>query len=140
MPLYLYACPEHGAVQVRHSMDEVGSAKPCPDCGAQSTRIFTVPQYNPDNTRFFRNPVNGTRFSYHLGREMPETRSEYKSLCDKMGIEPVTSKTMPEQWKQDQEYLQHVRNGGERDTATNTDISRGPKVKDMLRESNVRIG
>lgn len=139
MPKYLYSCPIDGEVELLHGMAEVASHKPCPKCGQNSARIFTVPQYNPDNQRFFRNPVNGSRYSFHLGREMPESRREYVKLCDSMGIEPVTAKSMPEPWKQDQEYLQSVRSGGARDTSNNADISQGPKVADMLRDSNVRI-
>jgi len=70
---------------------------------------------------------------------MPDSRNERNRLYDAMGAEPVTRGSMPQSWKENQEYAEHVRNGGERDTFKNIDISGGKKVIDQLRKGNVRI-
>lgn len=112
----------------------------CQEHGTPCRRIYDF-QYNQDNTRFFRNAVDGTTFSYSLGHEMPASKSELYKEYDARGIEPVTRKTMPEAWKADQEFADAVRHGEIVEQPKPTpDISRGTKVLDQLRKSNVRIG
>jgi len=70
---------------------------------------------------------------------MPDNRRDRNKMYEQMGAEPVTRGTMPQSWKENQEYAEHIRNGGERDTFKNIDISGGEKVIAQLRKSNVRI-
>lgn len=77
-------------------------------------RIYGNFQFSEDRYRFFRNPQDGSSFSYALGMEHPDNRGDYHRVLTALGSEPVTRGTMPASWKEDQQYLEHVQNGGER--------------------------
>lgn len=110
----------------------------CSDHGQDCTRVYDF-QFAEDRTRFFRNPIDGSSYSYSLGHAMPDTKAKLHAEYERRGIEPVTPKTMPDQWKENQEYAASVRAGGARDTEPKIDISKGPTVRGLLRESNIRI-
>lgn len=45
MPLYTYRCPEHGEVEIRHSMMATGTPQKCPQCGVKVARVVTAPHH-----------------------------------------------------------------------------------------------
>jgi len=99
-----------------------------------SPRIFTVPQVP-------RNRPLGQGYSITLGDTMPETQRDYYKRLESIGAEPVTPKTMPQQWKDNAAYLEHVRHGGERERKPSV-ADRAPigtRVADQLRASQVKI-
>ncbi len=143
MATYAYRCAVHPCrpshiVEKWFDMGSAPASIRCEEHGADCKRVYDF-QFSPDNTRFFRNPVDGTRFSYSLGREMPDSKSELFREYEQRGIEPVTRKTMPEAWKADQEYAAAVRSG-EKIEKPKPDISKGVTVLEQLRKSNVRFG
>ena len=112
-------------------------------CQRWGKRIFTPPQFTEDRQRLFRNPVDGTKFSWTLGKEMPESRKEYERELAAVGCEPVSPHTMPQAWKDNIAYKQHVESGGERDRAFETQrhpaAVKAPTVLEQLKKSDVRI-
>lgn len=96
-------------------------------------------QHVEDKSRFFRNTVDGSDYSHALGTRMPDNRTERNKLYERLGAEPVTPGTMPAQWKEDREYAEHVKNGGQREGFKQIDISGGEKVIDKLRKGDIRI-
>lgn len=141
MARYAFACAENHETVVTHPME----GPPLPtrvvcECGRLAHRVYGF-NFQEDRTRFFRNPVDGTKFSYALGREMPDNRSEYHQLLDANRCEPVTRGTMPSQWKENAEYLEHVVHGGERDMPPPLGGKPvGKTVLQQMRESNFRVG
>lgn len=87
----------------------------------------------------FRNGIDGSTFSYSLGTEMPDNRRAYHELLADRQCEPVTRKTMPTQWKENAQYLEHVQHGGERETYTPPTKPVGKTVLQQMRESNFRV-
>lgn len=140
MPLYAFDCTNCGRdFDYFAKMSEISAAAPgCPYCHAPGRRVFTVPQYSEDRTRFFRGP-SGSRYSYMLGQNMPESRAEFHKICEQKGIEPVSRSTMPEGWKAAAQYARHVREGGDRvDPASVLPKEKAEPVKsirDMVREN-----
>lgn len=52
MPLYAYRCPNHGEIELRHSMAAVGTPQVCPECSATVVRVVTAPhRFWPANFR-----------------------------------------------------------------------------------------
>lgn len=46
MPKYDYACPSCGAMhEVERPMAEAAAPASCPVCGADATRVYTVPRF-----------------------------------------------------------------------------------------------
>lgn len=113
MPFYDVACPEHGVLEVYCRASAAASEMPCPVCNAPSPQVFHAFAFQEDRTRFWRGP-SGSRYSYALGENMPETRGERDRLCREKGIEFVGKREMPDTWKRAVEYRQHVDTGGER--------------------------
>lgn len=125
----------------------------CENCGTESLngrwcfpcdvhlngQAYNVYVPRHDRYRLFRNPHTGTRYSYALGQDMPETAGEYHRICEQKGIEPVSPSTMPEQWKAAAEYARHVKQGGDRvDPASvvpKEPITGVKSVRDMVREN-----
>jgi hypothetical protein len=73
---------------------------------------------------------------------MPDNRRDYHAILAEKQCEPVTRGTMPEVWKQEQQYREHVINGGERDKNFESPPPAPVKTKTVLqqlRESNVKI-
>jgi hypothetical protein len=111
-------------------------------CGYAALRIYDC-NFAEDRYRFFKNPVDGTSFSYSLGIEHPDNRRDYYAALEQRGCEPVTRATMPERWKRDQEYLDHVRTGGERIDAEEhppPGPAVGVRVLDQMRKTGFRVG
>jgi hypothetical protein len=111
-----------------------------PCCDQQAARVFGDFQFTEDRCRQFRNPVDGTEFSYSLGRRYPQSRGERDALFAQIGCEPVTPGTMPEKWKWHQEYAEHKRHGGERLPNDGYEAKPGKlTVLEQLRKSNVKF-
>lgn len=140
MPMYGFECTSCGREFDYYArMSEIAHASPgCPYCHGTSRRIFSVPQYSEDRTRFFRG-ATGTRYSHMLGQDMPESRSEFHRICEQKGIEPVSRASIPSHWKEAASYARHVRDGGERvDPASvvpKEPIEGVKSVRDMVREN-----
>lgn len=116
----------------------------CAQCQRWSQRVFSVPQFTQDNTRLFRNGVDGTRHSHALGKEMPDSRKEYYRELEAKGCEPCSPQTMPQAWKDNVAYKKHVESGGERDRRF--ELAQHPatgkrtvSVLDQLKKSGIRI-
>lgn len=115
MAIYEFECEIHGRFSAPGSMDDPPKERECLSCGAMGARVFLAPQFQEDRTRFFRNPLTGTKHSYTLGHEMPDNRRDYERELASKGAEPVTRDSMPTEWKENAAYQQHVKTGGERD-------------------------
>lgn len=114
MAVYEYRCEVcHVTFQANYAMGSAPSNPKHPPCGYAALRIYDV-NFSPDRYRFFRNPIDGSKFSYALGIEHPDNRKDYYQALEERGCEPVTAGTMPTRWKEDQAYLAHVTSGGER--------------------------
>lgn len=120
-------------------MGTAAASVPC--CESQAERVYGNFQFSEDRTRFFRNPVDGTRFSYSLGMQYPDTRAARDKTFAALGCEPVTRKTMPENWRWHQEYAEHKRQGGERLPGDGAPISKpvGITVREQFRRSGVKV-
>ena len=122
----------------------MGQSPPTIDCPCDgiAKRIYGNFQFSEDRTRFFRNPVDGSKFSYSLGMEHPDTRADYRRVLDGLGCEPVTAKTMPERWKEDRQYLEHVQHGGERLPRDGAPEPKpvGMTIREQMDKSNFRVG
>jgi hypothetical protein len=148
MPLYSYEC-EHGeSFERRYSMGAapskifLGKQFPHACC---FNRVFGDFNFVEDRTRMFRNPRTGTRFSDTLGCEMPEDRASRDALYASKGIEPVSPRDMPSQWKVAKEYADHLKSGGEKlDRKEEAKLIEPPDLSDVksiaqqLRESQYR--
>ena len=44
MPIYVYACPDHGPFEEYHPMAESSRPRPCLVCGRRSSRQLMVPR------------------------------------------------------------------------------------------------
>ena len=117
MARYAYACiARHETVRV-FPMGEAPAAVACATCAAGAGRVFGDVQFTEDRTRFFRNAITGTHYSYSLGQEYPDTRTERDRLLTEKGWEPVTPGNEPAIFRENRQYLEHLRTGGERDRA-----------------------
>jgi hypothetical protein len=132
MVQYAFECPDRHETIVRAPMGEAPSRTLC-ECGRMAHRVYGF-HFQEDRTRFFRNGVDGTSFSYSLGTQMPDTRHAYHALLDATGCEPVTPGTMPAQWKENAQYLEHVQHGGEREPPPKPQPT-GTTVLQQMRES-----
>jgi hypothetical protein len=109
---YNFECPNCYVVEVDASIHVgVRRYEPCPGCGYLSERLYTAPQTQEDRLRFYRNQY-GTRWSYAIGAEMPESRSERRRIERERGIMFDDQLTPKERTMV--EYAEHVRTGGER--------------------------
>jgi putative FmdB family regulatory protein len=143
MPLYSFRCQEHGEFDVVRSMANAARAETCA-CGREARRVFTVFLFQEDRTRQYYNSLDGTRKSYVTGQDMPDTRREYYQQLEAIGAEPVSKATEPVQWKENREYAEHVKTGGDRDTkfekAAHPDSKPGNlTVLQQLKTSGVKI-
>lgn len=110
MAQYAFACASNHETVIRAAMGEAPSRVLC-ECGRLAHRVYGF-HFQEDRTRMFKNPVDGTSFSYSLGTTMPDNRADYHRLLEERGCEPVTRGTMPAQWKENAELLEHVQHGG----------------------------
>jgi hypothetical protein len=146
MAVYAFECSEHGEFDHHGSMKAPPTLAPCPRCSRVGMRVFTVPQFSEDRARLWRSGVDGSRFSYSLGRSMPDDRNGVRSAFDAIGAEPVTRKTMPKAWKQDQAYRKHVLETGQRieREEKGPPVSErkpvGVTVSEQLRRSGIKVG
>lgn len=144
MALYSFRCDWHGSFDANGSMDAPPKWQHCPECNRWSQRVITVPQFNEDRTRFFRNGVDGTKHSHALGHEMPDSRRDYYRELESKGCEPCSPQTMPQAWKDNAAYKKHVESGGERDRKF--ELAQHPAtqkrtvtVLDQLKKSGITI-
>lgn len=134
MAQYAYACAGDHETVVHATMGEAPTTVLCETCGRRAHRVYGF-HFSEDRTRFFRNGIDGTKFSYALGKEMPDNRNEYHAILEATGSEPVTRGTMPTQWKENSEYLEHVQHGGEREKPAAPRGTSGKSVLQQMRES-----
>lgn len=143
MAVYSFYCDNHGGFEANGKMENPPKWRRCPDCYRWAQRVYTAPQFTEDRQRLFRNPVDGTNFSWTLGKPMPDTRKAYEKELASLGAEPVSRQTMPESWKQNEAYKKHVESGGERieaiEKAAHPAAKPGPTVLEQLKKSNVTI-
>jgi hypothetical protein len=148
MPFYEFKC-EHGE-RFEHSF-AMGEAPSHMRAAHQThkmcaySRVFGDFNFVEDRTRMYRNPRTGTRFSDTLGCEMPEDRASRDALYASKGVEPVSPRDMPSQWKVAKEYADHLKSGGEKLDRKGEaalieppDLSDVKSIKSMLAESNYR--
>lgn len=138
MAVYEYRCASGHLIEWHCKMGEAPASVPC-GCDGDAVRVYGNIQFSEDRCRLFRNPTDGSSFSYSLGMPYPQSRTQRNMVFDAIGCEPVTRGTMPEQWKCDQEYREHRQHGGERD-ATFEKTQTGSKpgtvtVLDQLRNA-----
>jgi hypothetical protein len=149
MPVYEYEC-EHGIrLEQWNPMGRAPSrlfvAHPDQEYPCCAMRVFGDFNFVEDRTRMYRNPRTGTRFSDTLGCEMPEDRASRDALYAQKGIEPVSPRDMPSQWKVAKEYADHLKSGGEKldrkeeaKLIEPPDLSSVKSIAQQLRESNYR--
>lgn len=132
MPLYDYQCERCGKDwteyrQMKDASDFSVSPGVCAPAGSKELpshtgkRVYNsrnIYRFTEDRLRNWRNPQQGGRFSNALGQDMPETRAERDRLCEEKGIEFVSPRDMPEQWKEAIAYKEHVDSGGDHYEAT----------------------
>lgn len=147
MPLYGYECDHGTQTEAFFPMGEaprfLSYDKKLHHC--QFRRVFGDFNFVEDRTRMFRNPRTGTRFSDTLGCEMPEDRASRDALYAEKGIEPVSPRDMPSQWKVAKEYADHLKSGGEKldrkeeaKLIEPPDLSGVKSISQQLRESQYR--
>jgi len=141
MARYEYRCANGHRHERDFDMGDAVGELPC--CEYNAVRVFGNFQFSEDRCRQFRNPQDGSRFSYALGMEYPQSRGERDKVFAALNCEPVTRGTMPEAWKRDQEYHEHTKHGGARDFAFERaqcgSRAGSTTVLSQLRESNVKI-
>jgi len=125
-------------------MGTAPGATPCGSCHRMAQRVIGDFQFTEDRTRFFRNAVDGTRFSYSLGQEYPDSRRDRDALFSEKGCEPVTRGTEPTYLRENREYLAHLQSGGDRDRRFEATPPEPPKkgsvtVLSQMRDTNFRV-
>lgn len=143
MAVYGYRCETCCvAFQASYPMGQAPSAPTHEPCGAPAKRVYEF-HFQEDRYRLFRNPVDGTTHSYSLGIEHPDNRADYHQALAERGCEPVTAGTTPTKWKEDREYLAHVRSGGERlkhEEQPPPGPPVGVSVLEQMKKSGFRVG
>lgn len=86
MARYGYNCVQHGETEVNVPIGTAPPVMPCETCGRTSERIFTVPHFTEDRSRFWRGK-DGTRYSSALGCELPDSRREIERLARAKHVE-----------------------------------------------------
>lgn len=145
MATYAFTCSWHGEFEGRGEMQNPPRFQRCPQCSRWAQRRFTAPQFTEDRIRLYRNPVDGTRHSYTLGAEMPDSKREYYRQLAALGAEPVSHQNMPQAWKENLEYKRHLASGGQRDERFEHERHPSGKkktltVSEQLKSSGVKIG
>lgn len=85
--------------------------------GLEGLQVFHPPHFSEDRCRLWRGPT-GSRFSYALGAEMPESRQARDKLAKEKGVEFVGKQEFLASNKEAAEaveYTAHVNSGGRRD-------------------------
>ncbi|GAC1407112.1 MAG: hypothetical protein NVSMB64_13560 [Candidatus Velthaea sp.] len=123
---YEYECPTHGRFDESYKMGEAPRSRGCglmkatrtmdewgslDYCVQTAVRVFTPPQFTEDRTRFWNNGRDRTRYSAALGMTMPDSRAERDRVCKEKGIEFVTRREVPADWKAAVENVKAVRAG-----------------------------
>jgi putative FmdB family regulatory protein len=85
MPVYEFECRRHGRYEEHRQM---GDFRPlvCDTCGRYAFKIFSVPNFQEDRSRFWRGR-DGSRYSSALGCELPDSRGDIAALARAKGIE-----------------------------------------------------
>jgi hypothetical protein len=108
-------CQVCGDIEITRSIHEgVAEIEPCPHDGYVAKRIWEAPYAQEDRLRMWRNQY-GTRHSFALGEEMPESRRDLRRIERQRGIE-FTSELTPQE-RTIMDYRKHVDTGGERLTS-----------------------
>lgn len=134
MPQFDVRCPEHGVQTVVRSMNDDRKFT-CPQCGARAAWIVTPFFFQEDRMRLWRNPVNGTRYSFALGAEMPDSVRERDKLAREKGVEFVSAGELLRDNKEARdavEYGKHVATGGKREEWQ-------PKTTTRWRKGNPKV-
>jgi putative FmdB family regulatory protein len=145
MPQYVYACEAHGEFDEFHRIGRQPDATRCKACAAEAKRVYTVPYFLEDRTRFYRGP-DGSRYCANLGTDMPDSRREAEVLAKSKGIEFMTRDEVPAHIRNAQAYGAHLKSGGDRlDNAAAAELLSPPKEKpksivELLREKAPRLG
>lgn len=116
MPLYDWKCGTCKAVyETFSSMADFAAPY---HCGRPSARHFNarnIPQFTEDRLRFWRGH-EGSRYSFALGQEMPQTRKEMNRIAEAKGIEFISStRELDAESQEAIEYRRHVDEGGKPD-------------------------
>lgn len=117
MPRYDVVCPVCGPREIVARISEAASFMPCDVCGVPRPQVIHAPQFTEDRVRLWRG-VNGGRYSYALGGEMPDSRQARDRIAASKGVEFVGKSEFLASNKEAAEavaYHDHVQSGGKRE-------------------------
>jgi hypothetical protein len=142
-----YRCPAGHEIVEQHRVGQAPPTTTCYEHAHTAARVFDVPHFVEDRLRFAKASPHAPseRWSYALGREMPETRQERRRIEKERGIEFVTKADVyndPETRKS-LDYVAHLRSGGAPIPPKELDPPKPlPKgiLARKLREKGVRFG
>lgn len=83
MNLYSYRCAEHGVMDIRHPMSEVGSVHLCPHCNGVLRRVFTPvhhwwpAQYRPGFEQSGQRMILDPEFQARKKDELAQAKEEH---------------------------------------------------------------
>jgi putative FmdB family regulatory protein len=106
MPLYDYACGEHGQFEAFARMADCSTPQPCPECGAESPRIIVAfsPRDYLDTLVVYQRPDKTYGVLGQKDGRIPEgcIRVEAKETWHKRAIEHEIDREHREQWERAQ--------------------------------------
>jgi hypothetical protein len=119
MPIYPVACANCGEQETFKTMSEARKSDllECPVCAVPRPRRIVLFQHTEDRTHLWRGPL-GNRYSFALGGEMPDSRSERDRIARAKGIEFCGTREFLDSNKEAAEavaYSKEVQTGGPRE-------------------------
>ncbi len=114
MPIYALKCPVCGPQEVVARMSEGAAFMDCPVCQRPRPQVFHPPQFTEDRVRFFKGAL-GNGYSFALGAQMPESRTERDRLAKEKGVEFTTKAELVADSREAADalaYRDHVSTGG----------------------------
>lgn len=116
MPVYVVNCEVCGEQELFARMSDAGTFMPCSVCSGMRPQTVRAPNFTEDRVRFFRG-VNGSKHSFALGTDMPDSRQARDRMARERGIEFMSLKEHLAENKEASEawdYKKHVDSGGDR--------------------------
>ena len=113
---YSYSCRACGEHEIERSIkDHIPKQIYCYEHGLFCDRRFTPPYFQEDRLRFFKGR-DGSKYSYALGQQMPDSRQERDRIAKEKGVEFFSGPAN----KTEQaivEYNQHIKAGATHEEA-----------------------
>ena len=144
MASYGFRCSGNGGHEIigYYPMGKAPSQEFCNHHQAYAHRTYEAPQFTEDRRRMQKcsNPAAPSdRWSWSLGQDMPETRSEQRRLEREKGIEMLTRDEARREANEAKGYLEAVRSGSPPAPEQPKPLPKGWLAKEVA-ERGIRFG